>query len=456
MYLLPRSRRGTWLLAGAAWCAACAGLWCGLPVAPDRTIRIDGPLRIIGFSPAFGAAIVKRSNNDGQFIHEAIELLDLVTGKSFLNVSPNAADATLLGASADGRVWIFAESKGSNARFLKVDLSQRTVSRTPVPIRSNNNWLDMCRVSPDALLVAFFDEKENSLVLWDTERNDIRGRLPNLFPPYVFSVDGSALAACRSAKEIVILGVPSLVQQAALNIPLGCNIYDSPALAGGGRYVAGLAEYEGGAAPFDRYLVCWEVASGAEIIREKLADVAGSGAQREIRFSGASRMLLLVPNEPASDDFRCFDMQTRKRLIGLDGVDVGGRQLSPNGRVLAASAYRADSALLRWTRRLGLSWLAGSDWSVLLYDLTTGKRLGPELATGRLGLAINNGFDTVYPVWSADSTAIATENARDASIIDIWDIPPRRPLTWFATGAALLALPIAFFARRRVRKLRAA
>ena len=38
MRLLPRSRRGTWLLAGAVWCAACAGLWHYLPVPTSTPI----------------------------------------------------------------------------------------------------------------------------------------------------------------------------------------------------------------------------------------------------------------------------------------------------------------------------------------------------------------------------------------------------------------------------------
>jgi hypothetical protein len=40
--------------------------------------------------------------------------------------------------------------------------------------------------------------------------------------------------------------------------------------------------------------------------------------------------------------------------------------------------------------------------------------------------------------------------------VGLWDIPPRKSLTWFAAVAALLALPIALVAWRRTRKLRAA
>jgi WD40 repeat protein len=40
--------------------------------------------------------------------------------------------------------------------------------------------------------------------------------------------------------------------------------------------------------------------------------------------------------------------------------------------------------------------------------------------------------------------------------VQLWDIPPRKSLTWFAAGAALLAFSIALVARRRIRRLKAA
>jgi hypothetical protein len=38
--------------------------------------------------------------------------------------------------------------------------------------------------------------------------------------------------------------------------------------------------------------------------------------------------------------------------------------------------------------------------------------------------------------------------------LTVWDIPPRKSLSWFAAGAALLGLPIFTIARLRVRRLR--
>jgi hypothetical protein len=45
-------------------------------------------------------------------------------------------------------------------------------------------------------------------------------------------------------------------------------------------------------------------------------------------------------------------------------------------------------------------------------------------------------------------------NARQDGQLEFWDIPPRKPLTWFALAAAVLALPLAGLAWRRSRRLR--
>jgi WD40 repeat protein len=37
--------------------------------------------------------------------------------------------------------------------------------------------------------------------------------------------------------------------------------------------------------------------------------------------------------------------------------------------------------------------------------------------------------------------------------LEFWDIPPRKPLSWLAIAAGIWALPVVWFARRRVRKL---
>src|SRR5262245_40579163 len=48
MPLLPRSRRGTWLLAATVWLAACAGLLWALPVVPRAKWIAPVSCRLVG------------------------------------------------------------------------------------------------------------------------------------------------------------------------------------------------------------------------------------------------------------------------------------------------------------------------------------------------------------------------------------------------------------------------
>jgi hypothetical protein len=41
----------------------------------------------------------------------------------------------------------------------------------------------------------------------------------------------------------------------------------------------------------------------------------------------------------------------------------------------------------------------------------------------------------------------------DCSRLEIWDMPPRKPLSWLAIAACVWALPVVWFARRRSKKL---
>jgi hypothetical protein len=67
----------------------------------------------------------------------------------------------------------------------------------------------------------------------------------------------------------------------------------------------------------------------------------------------------------------------------------------------------------------------------------------PEFSRGQVDLLVQEGWDR-------------KEAERLYASKPKWDAPPGLPFAWFASGAALLALPIVLIARRRVRRLRAA
>src|SRR5204863_4923805 len=49
MRILPRTPRGTWLLAGLVWVAACGALWWTMPIRPRCSWLAPVPSRVLGF-----------------------------------------------------------------------------------------------------------------------------------------------------------------------------------------------------------------------------------------------------------------------------------------------------------------------------------------------------------------------------------------------------------------------
>ncbi|HTK76221.1 MAG TPA: hypothetical protein VL371_13240, partial [Gemmataceae bacterium] len=59
MRLLPRTPRGTWLLAGAVWLTGCGVLWWAVPYRPRVTWPTQERATVHGFIP--GTSVVLTS-----------------------------------------------------------------------------------------------------------------------------------------------------------------------------------------------------------------------------------------------------------------------------------------------------------------------------------------------------------------------------------------------------------
>jgi WD40 repeat protein len=153
-----------------------------------------------------------------------------------------------------------------------------------------------------------------------------------------------------------------------------------------------------------------------------LWDLAAREPRVELRFRVNEYWLL----SPSPDSLQCF---------------------SPDGRVLALAGVLPPALPLKeWADWSGLRWqfdFPSQQFVIRLLDVQSGRWLGDIPAQS-------------YTIgWLSDGTALATQND-DGTEVFIWDIPPRKPLTWFLAVAASLALPLAWLARRRVRRLRRA
>src|SRR5207248_10874680 len=78
-----------------------------------------------------------------------------------------------------------------------------------------------------------------------------------------------------------------------------------------------------------------------------------------------------------------------------------------------------------------------------------------ETETGRLldslPMSLSSGFANLATNhrWSRDQTLLAVAGNDSLAV---WEMPPRKPLSGFAAGAAMLALPLVLMARKSTRR----
>jgi hypothetical protein len=135
-------------------------------------------------------------------------------------------------------------------------------------------------------------------------------------------------------------------------------------------------------------------------------------------------------------------------LDATDGRQVGRIALGahdsltatvPDGKTLLVFAPHTGgvAALWAWLAQCGLPGLRPAEPGMDLLDAATGRRL----------LSLPDAIVAYAP--DGQSLAACDPTGR----LTLWDVPPQKPLAWFAAAAALLVLPVAWLARRRVRWL---
>jgi WD40 repeat protein len=122
------------------------------------------------------------------------------------------------------------------------------------------------------------------------------------------------------------------------------------------------------------------------------------------------------------------------KFIGNDPIPECGRWL------IRCSIERSITSVEEWLSRMPfLEWLAKKD---LRWTLILDARTGEEVA--RIPTA-----DSL--LMSPDGQTLLAEGEDGA--LEFWNVPPRKPWTWLGVAAAVWALPVVWFARRRVRRL---
>jgi hypothetical protein len=492
MRILPRSAKGTWLLAVAAWLGICTLAWFLLPPVPRGVARLPDIWhdQLLGFGPDCASVVAMRplpnDKVDGTD-RFALIVLDTATGEVVATPVEKTALVEVLCKSRDGRTWLFNEYHSDADRISQLDLTTRTWHR--LPLTPAAVWqCSQARLSPDGRLAAIQeppprkavipDLNTGGLILWDTEAKKDRAYLRGLSPPFEFSADGRWLAvtiAAGKSSHVGIVDLESLRVRAteipasdplletlqfrethipASDMPLdrGCLSDDGSHLA---QYVSTGAE---GLGTTDFELVCWNVATGAVVVREPVRQLStNSPTFGRLGFANGGRFLVRMPKNFGSQGVRCYDLADGGRQRDLFAQEIVAVDTSPDGRFLLASREeKSPLPLQRIIRAVGLTWKWGQDekWLGQIVDAATGNRCG--VIPGKNPAFLRSGLSgpSMDVGWAPDGKSLAVQDPSDQSLWQIWDIPPRKPLGWFALGAAILALPLAGLAWRRSRRLR--
>jgi hypothetical protein len=449
MLFLPRSPRGTWLLAGAVWLAACAGWWWALPPAPRAVMRFPENAQLLGIGPDAVSALVllPHSCHVGVFSESGFDL-------AIVNCSTGQREATLLsdcgmtsagGFSRDRRHWLL--HGGSYREIIRSDLVDHKLERIPNgPIESD--VMEPLRYSDGLRYRVMMNRKEGGrLLVWDLDQNREIAIEPPVRMPFAFSSDDRFLVAVsRDEWSIRVIELPSGQTVRKLN-DIGDERIDRVCVNSDGTVVSALIIVNRGS------IVWWDAKGKHEFDIGIMTDSFISADGQELIGTFASPVGI--------------DLQVRDTATGAVRLSV------PSEFIKSTGLISDDGRIALATKRQPRGWTMIDDWiqrfSIPInvkktgechfgefFDLETGRSLGS--LEGKVTYRYC-GMEPEPPPpfhWISGISAVAVESLDEPNTWYIWDLPKSKSLTWFAVGAANLALPLALFARRRVRKLRAA
>jgi len=452
MRLLPRSRRGTWLLAALAWLAACAALWSALPVVPRAKWNAPRPCRLMGL--LFDSTLATQDlPSSGPFFSGPVRLWNPETGAA-VSSEPlwRNEQVVITIVSSDGQ-GILAVVNGVPPDRPKFEVKYYTHStRREISVTSSTSienasvgW--MPAISPDGRMLAvhqaLFDSNSNKqfarewIEIWECNPPRLRCTLDGASVPMTFSPDGRFLATgsvhIGDVRESP--GLRSTESALVWDAATGKRVYEFKPSA---FYIQSLT-FE----TSSRRLAVMGRPADQSLSRITLLDWQSGG--EEGTFDGVENLIALqrVSNGRWSLNRwdrtnKCFRYHGTRLLQSEQPAD---HQISPDGRIFATcmgivgkSIHPSLRPMLVWLGLGGYADIPASE-EIVLSDSESWQDIGRIPGINEVVFHPNG------------KTAFAVRNRE----IQIWDIPPRRPLSWFAAGAALLALPIALVARRRCR-----
>jgi WD40 repeat protein len=455
MRLLPRTTRGTLTLAAAAWLAGAAVLWFLLPMRPRAEWKPPDWARLFFLMPD-GRTLVT-----GQWLLlpgagkgvGPVRLWDAETGRLRAAYLTEADDVGDVMTSADGR-WLVTRHSPAKVSVANPVNTFRVLEADTGRLRAELTgcFFHSC-LSPDGRLLATSDPKDGreSARWWDIEAGRYVRTFPGARGPFAFSPDGRWFAATTEAPGnapnnciVRVWEVASGREVAALTVP--CKWVGGLVFSPDGATLAAAGWHRDAAHAQHPEVHAWDAATGQS--RLDLLDACDL-----IGFAPDGRLVVLDRGVGASS-VSWWDPRTgagEQRVYpprrGYEFKFSRGHVEWPGGRRLKLESYssRAPNRFEAWLARLPFWANLGRPREAMglrLLDALTGDELGVWEGVGGSS-AHGYGFCT------PDGATFITQGMNGQ--IQLWDVPPRKPLTWFLALAALLALPPTVLARWRVR-----
>jgi WD40 repeat protein len=436
MRMLPRSARGTWLLSVMAWTGLCAATWHVLPARPRLVLH--GVFTPMLFSSDSRMLLAFDADGDGRF---SFRFFDTDTGQAAPRAPVfNSLDKLDVGFSADGH-WLSIEAFARGTPRVQ-SLWDSTKGEFAIP--SVGGGAENAIFSPTEPIMAwpgfFYQGLPSRVRLVKVPSLEILVELCAAYFPMAFSTDGRLLAAAsydpdsHLPDKVVVWDVAtgqvlidfrvSLVSLRKLEFsPDSRRLFAAVEATHSSDLSLSVASPD---------VVVWDVP-----LRRELRRLAGK------RLVSANLPHLFITAEPGK--IRCYDTETADEMysVDLEMDDTVQFSVSAAGQWVVAPRYSMSGLdrFLNWVRKMGVPLLGTSTFrpGIRLLDVNTGKQVS-EIAS------------VTRHVLSPDGRTLAVST--DSNSTELWDIPPRKPLTWFALAAAVLAPALAGLAWRRSRRLR--
>jgi WD40 repeat protein len=438
MRLLPRTSRGTVLLATVVGLAGVAALGFGLPTRPRVAWTPPEQAELVGFLPDGRTVVTLDHRPPAHDLTGPLRLWDAVTGTQTAAHPLPARQIRYPTLAPDGRWLAWVDEGDNHLHVVEVGTGQE-VFKYP---REERSFMDGgVRFSPDGRLLALdvTESPEQRVRLWDVGTWRSRATLEDAGQPLAFSPDGRLLAAVQLKVAPGGKSLASVLHVWDVSDPDAPaeRFHDDlpgaprrPTFSPDGRFlVTGVMAIERGA---DDAVMWWDVAAGRRLHQLSPASDAdfvadGTGLVAVIHWQEEFRTphyLALWDVDPPRE---------RRSVLTVPGRCVVG------GDVVAVMDLRDNVwdypgglfDRLRWP----WPFRRGAQPVLTLYDLD-GRELGRVPGGVRQARFAPDG-----------RTLVVMDNGRLA----LWDVPPRHPWGWFVGLSAAWALAIAALTRWRVR-----